>query len=112
MRALRSAAEPVGSFLDSSVGCDCDDGCASAGTAASSAQATARMRAHRHGAASMNCNRSTTGHPALEVDARVGLDAAVHADAVRPRLHRVPVTQVLEVVDVELQRDATLLHTR
>src|SRR5438445_4709336 len=37
MRALRSAADPVGSFFDSSVGCDCDDVCADAGSASARA---------------------------------------------------------------------------
>src|SRR5258708_18769217 len=63
-------------------------------------------------AASHSAAAAVSSRRILEIDPHVELEAAVHADAVRSGLHRVPVAQVGEVVAVHLERHALALDAR
>src|SRR5258706_2016980 len=54
-------------------------------------------------AASVSAAAAVLNRGILEIDPHVELEAAVHADAIRSGLHRVPVAQVGDVVAVHLE---------
>src|SRR5258706_10438694 len=63
-------------------------------------------------AASVSTAAAVLNRGILEIDPHVELEAAVHADAVRSGLHRVPVAQVGEVVAVHLEGHTLALDAR